>query len=144
MVVAIALMLAACSPSPTSPPDATMPPVTTADDATCTGSVAEYCRMSGGACPSYGEAVSRRLALCGQPAIAAVEIRTCGGSFRSVSWRYHLLGGGDEYFDDAGRLNAAYLLSDHTAAYCGHSGTQRFGDVPTCPGEIVTTSLCEP
>ena len=51
---------------------------------------------------------------------------------------------GDEYFDDGGRLTAAYLASDYGAAYCGHSFTQRFGEVPECPGAVVTTSLCGP
>ena len=144
-VVGIALMLTACGQSPTSAPEATQArEVTTADDDTCTGSVAEYCRTTAGVCPSFDTAVARRSALCAQPGVASVEVRSCAGSFRSVGWRYHLLGHGDEYFDDGGRLTAAYLASDYGAAYCGHSFTQRFGEVPECPGAVVTTSLCGP
>ena len=127
-VVGIAMILAACT-SPTGPDD------------TCTGSVAEYCTTVGGICPSFDEAVARARALCSQPGIQLAEVATCEGVFRSVRWRYIILGGGDQYFDASDRLTAAYLTTDHNG-YCGNSFTQTFGTIPTCPAPVVTASLC--
>src|SRR4029450_9096444 len=53
--------------------------------------------------------------------------------YRSVSWREPLLGGGDEYFDPAGRLIAAYLFTDYFAYCNGRSFTQKFGTIPPAP-----------
>ncbi len=142
-LVGIAMMLAACSQSPSAPDATKLREATTADDYTCTESVAEYCARSG-ACPVFDEAVARSRALCTQPGTQGVGVATCEGVFRSVRWRYFVLGGGDQYFDASGRLTAAYLFSDYASAYCGHSFSQRIGDIPECPGELVTTSLCGP
>ena len=87
----------------------------------------------GGACPSFDEAVARASALCSRAGLQLVEVATCEGVFRSVRWRYFVLGGGDQYFDASGRLTAAYLTTDYNA-YCGHSFTQTFGDDPRVSG----------
>ena len=138
-ILCVAATLAGCGQS-ASTPQSVAPP--SAADSTCTGTVAEYCRLAG--CPTtYAEALTLRRGLCSRPGIAIVRAETCAGVFRSVTWRDHLIGGGDEYFDESGRLTAAYLVSDYGSQYCGRSFSQTFGTVPACPGAVVTTSLCE-
>ena len=57
-----------------------------------------------------------------------------------MSWRQERLGGGDDYFDEEGRLIAVHHFTDYPA-YCG-SRSQSFGTVPTCPTQPATTALC--
>ena len=59
-----------------------------------------------------------------------------------MSWSHSLLGGGEEFFDESGRLVAASLHTDY-GAYCGgRSFTQTFGQPPRCRSTRTTTALC--
>jgi hypothetical protein len=118
------------SPAPADP---------SAIEGRCVGTIADYCATLGGRCPTYEESVERRKTMCPH---WDVTTQACGRLYRSVSWREPLLGGGDEYFDPAGRLIAAYLFADY-GAYCnGRSFTQKFGTIPTCPTEPLVTNVC--
>ena len=105
----------------------------------CVGTVAEYCALQGGVCPTYEESVERHRSLCPQ---SFVTTSICGRRYRSVSWREPLLGGGEEYFDAGGRLIAAHLYTDYWAYCGGRSFTQTFGTVPTCAAKPLTKNLC--
>jgi hypothetical protein len=143
MAILLVASLAGCGAS-ASGPGAIEAPSTPGGSGACTDTVAAYCRLKAGPCPTYDQAITRRRALCSQPGTASVVTTQCGGAYRSVSWRDFVLGGGDEYFDDAGRLTAASLVSDYGSAYCGRSFSQTFGTVPECPGEVIRISLCAP
>lgn len=142
-IIWVAVTLAGCGHS-ASGPESIDPPSVPGDSGTCTGTVTEYCRLGAGNCPMYQEAVARRSALCSQPGTSQVQTHRCEGLYRSVTWRDFVLGGGDEYFDNAGQLTAAYLVTDYGSAYCGRSFSRTFGAIPVCPGEVVSTSLCAP
>src|SRR4029450_5393312 len=105
----------------------------------CVGTIADYCATLGGRCPTYEESVERRKTMCPH---WDVTTQACGRLYRSVSWREPLLGGGDEYFDPAGRLIAAYLFTDYSAYCNGRSFTQKFGPIPTCPTGPLVTDVC--
>jgi hypothetical protein len=110
----------------------------------CIGKVAEYCARLGGPCPTYEESVARRRVLCAQPGTWVVTTSECAGSYRSVGWRDQVLGGGEEYFGQRGRLTAAHLYADYWA-YCGGSSfAQTFGEIPACATPPSTKSLCRP
>ncbi len=137
-IVAVVSVLSACGDMPMNGPDATLSKVPA--NAPCTATLAEYC--AGGRCPTFDEAVARRVPLCTQPGTQRVETRVCAGLYRSVAWSDFVLGGGEEYFDAAGRLTAAPVFSDHLGAYCFRSGAQTAGTIPVCSGAITVTSLC--
>src|SRR5262245_4768198 len=95
----------------------------------CGGSVEDYCRQRGGSCPTYDDSVREHRALCAQSERWSVAAVHCPGTYRSVSWREALLGGGEDYFNEEGRLIAVHHFTDYPA-YCG-SFNQRFGATPT-------------
>ena len=130
-IICVLGTLAACSPSSATPPTS----------GACGGSLAEYCALGNGRCPTFAEAVARRVQLCPQ-ATWEVQANECAGSYRSVSWRDFVLGGGQEFFDGDGRLVAATIWADYPA-YCGRTSfDQKFGAPPACAGEPVRTPLC--
>ena len=142
MILAMGLLGCNTSPAtgPASPetPGANLP----GGAALCVGSLAEYCQRTPAGCPTYEESVARQTAHCTQPGAWSVLTHHCVGAYRSVAWRELLLGGGDEYFDGAGQLMAAFLVTDY-GAYCnGSSFSQTFGTMPTCPTQLVTQDLC--
>jgi len=141
ILLAISAVLSGCSPSPMVGPDSAEPLSKLPINAPCTGTVAQYC--GGTQCPTYEAAVARRAAYCAHPGQQSLQTHQCAGLYRTVSWRDTALGGGDEYFDDAGRLVAASLVSDYGSQYCGRSFTQTLGTIPECPGAVVSTSLCD-
>jgi hypothetical protein len=121
------------------PPEAPEAPSPTSG---CVGKVAEYCARLGGPCPMYEESVARWRELCAQPGAWVVTTSECAGVYRSVSWREQVLGGGEEYFGQRGRLIAAYLYADYTAYCRGRSFSRTFGEIPACPAPPSTTSRC--
>jgi hypothetical protein len=141
-MLALAAVLVGCGRSSETAAELPPPISGTIVGGTCTGSLAEYCRQAGGPCPRLEAAIARRRNLCSQPGSWTVVERQCAHQFRSVRWREAVLGGGEEFFADDGGLAAASLTTDYPAYCGGQSFTQVFGPIPTCEGEVVTTSLC--
>ena len=129
---------AGCERQPATAPDEQAP----IPGASCSGSLTEYCRSTGGRCPTYDEALDRRIALCSRPGAWSVAVDRCTGSHRSVVWREAVLGGGEEYFDADGRLVGAFLYTDYPAHCRGTSFSQTFGDRPGCGSAPVSEPVC--
>ena len=143
-VIFSAIILSACGNSSASAPGLVDAPADwpgTMVGGTCTGSIAQYCAQSRELCAGYDEAVTRLTPLCSQ-SNWVVQVHHCSGVYRSVSWRDPVLGGGDEYFSNGGHLLAAFRITDYFPYCDGRSGSQVFGEVPVCPTERITTSLC--
>jgi hypothetical protein len=108
----------------------------------CVGTVAEYCALLGGRCPTFDESVARKRGLCRHPGTWLVATSQCAGVYRSVSWRDQMLGGGEEYFGPRGGLIGAHLYTDYWAYCDGRSFSQTFGVIPTCARSPSTKSVC--
>ncbi len=135
----LALGLIGCHASSATAPTSPATPVVVMH---CVGSLAEYCQRAPGGCSTYDHSVALRRLHCTQSGAWSVRTHHCVGVYRSIAWREPLLGGGDEYFDGAGQLVAAYLDADHLAYCNGRGFSQTFGTIPTCPTQLITEDLC--
>ena len=140
-VMILLIGLVGCNTSPDTGPASPEAPAAGASTP-CIGTLAEYCQRTPAGCPTYEQSVARQRAHCTEPGPRSTMAHECARVYRSVAWRFPLLGGGEEYFDGAGQLVGAYLETDYFAYCSGTSTSQTFGTIPSCLTERTNQDLC--